>query len=242
MLEALAHRHVPFEKLVDELRPERSLGHSPLFQVLFQLRNLPESEPEFPGLVASPFVVDPGVTPFDLSLDLWETRNGLGCSLDYSLDLFEQETASRLLDRYRVLLEAAVADPDRPIEDVQLLYQVERNHVLHDWNATALDLPFETCLHRLFEEQAARSPNAVAVALPDVDGDGSVQAGELTYDELNRRANRLGHHLRGPRGRPRRAGGGDCGAFPGNGRHAARRIEVGRGLPADRPRDDRVRG
>ena len=121
MLEALAHSDVPFEKLVEELRPERLLGNGPFFQVFFQLRNFPEREAEFPGLSASPFVVDPGVTPFDLALELWETRAGLGCSLDYSLDLFERQTASRLVDRYRTLLEAVVADPDRPIEDVPLL-------------------------------------------------------------------------------------------------------------------------
>ena len=196
VLEALAHSDVPFEKLVEELRPERSLGHGPLFQVFFQLRNLPQHEAGFPGLKATPFVVDPGVTPFDLSLELWETTNGLSGSLEYSLDLFERETATRLLNRYRRLLEAVVADPDAPIEDVQLLTQVEQDQVLRDWNATELDLPFETCLHRLFEEQAVRSADAIAVTLPDVDADGSVKAGELTYAELNRRANRLARHLR----------------------------------------------
>jgi len=87
VLEALAHSDVPFEKLVEELKLERSPGNGPFFEVFFQLRNFPEREVEFPGLSASPFVVDPGVTPFELALELWETRAGLGCSLDYSLDL-----------------------------------------------------------------------------------------------------------------------------------------------------------
>ncbi len=195
-LEALAHSSVPFEKLVEELRPERSLAHTPLFQILFQLRNLPESAAEFPGLTASPFAVDPGVTPVDLSIELRETTEGLSCSLDYSLDLFECETAHRLVQWYRILLEAVAADPDRPIDDLELLTQVEREQVLRDWNATTLDLLFETCVHRLFEEQAARSPDALAVTLPDVEGDGTVAFSGLTYAELNRRANRLAHHLR----------------------------------------------
>ena len=183
-------------------------------------------------------MVDPGVTPFDLSLEQCETTQGLSGSLEYSLDLFERETATRLLNWYHRLLEAVVADPDASIENVQLLTQAELNQVLRDWNATALDLPFETCLHRLFEEQAARSPDAIAVTLPDVEADGSVTAGELTYAELNRRANRLAHHLR-PRGRSRPAGGRSRRAFAGNGRCDVGRYEVGRGLFADRPGDPR---
>ncbi len=143
-LEALAHSSVPFEKLVEELRPERSLAHAPLFQILFQLRNLPESAAEFPGITASPFAVDPGVTSVDLSIELRETTEGLCCSLDYSLDLFDCETARRLVQWYRILLEAVAADPHRPIDDLELLTRVERNQVLCDWNATTLDLPFET--------------------------------------------------------------------------------------------------
>jgi amino acid adenylation domain-containing protein len=202
VLEALAHSDVPFEKLVEELKLERLAGNGPFFQVFFQLRNFPEREVEFPGLSASPFVVDPGLTPFELALELWETRAGLACSLDYSLDLFERQTASRLVDRYRALLKAVVADPDQPIEDVPLFTDLERDQVLRGWNATALDLPFETCLHRLFEDQCARTPEAVAVVLPDVDGGGSTLPGELSYAELNRRANRLAHHLRACGARP----------------------------------------
>ena len=197
VLDVLAHSELPFERLVEELSPERSLGHAPLFQVFFQLRNVPKREVEFPGLFMSPFQVDPGVTPFDLSLELWESANGMNCSLDFSLDLFDRATARRLVDRYRLLLEAVAAGPGRPIEDFPLMAPVERVQVLNDWNATAVDLPFETCLHRLFEEQAARTPEAIAVAMPDVDGGNEVEARAPSYGELNRRANRLAHHLRG---------------------------------------------
>ena len=196
VLEALTHSDVPFEKLVEALRPERSPGLGPLFQVFLQIRNYPELAADFPGLEVSTFVVDPGVTPFDLSVDLWETPDGLGCSLDYSLDLFEMETASRLLDRFRNLLEAVAKNPDQPIDDVPLLTSVERNQVLRTWNATALELPFETCLHRLFEEQCKRTPEAIAVILPEVDADVRDRAGDLSYATLNSRANRLAHHLR----------------------------------------------
>ena len=148
------HSSVPFEKLVEELRPERSLAHTPLYQILFQLRNVPESAAEFSGLTASPFAVDPGVTPVDLSIELRETIEGLSCSLDYSLDLFECETARRLVQCYQIVLEAVAADPDRPIGDLELLTHAERNQVLRAWNATTCG---STCRSRRAYTDCSRS-------------------------------------------------------------------------------------
>ena len=187
-LMAYAHQELPFEKLVEELRPTRSLSHSPLFQVLFQLRNLPRCAAWPAGLDVVPFDVDLGVAPFDLSVDLSETAGAISCKVDYSTDLFEAGTVDRMLGHYRALLEGAVADSDRPVSELPLLDEAERRQILVEWNATAADYPRDRCVHQLFEEQARRAPDAVALACGQR---------RLSYRELNAQANRLAHHLLG---------------------------------------------
>src|SRR5208337_3724554 len=125
--------------------------------------------------------------PFDLSVDLSETAGAISCKVDYSTDLFEAGTVDRMLGHYRALLEGAVADPDRPVSELPLLDEAERQRVLVEWNATAADYPRDRCVHQLFEEQARRAPDAVAVICEEH---------RLTYRELNEQANRLAHHLR----------------------------------------------
>ena len=182
-----AHQEVPFEKLVEELRPARSLGHAPIFQVLFQLRDLSQASSRHAGLSVEPFEVDLGVAPFDLSFDFSETAAGLIGKVDYDAAMFEAGTVERLLGHFQVLLEGAVADPDRAVAHVPLLTDVERRQVLVEWNATAVEYPRERCVHHLFEDQVSRTPDAVAL----VSGECT-----LTYGELNVQANRLAHHLR----------------------------------------------
>jgi aspartate racemase len=187
-LGAYAHQDLPFEKLVEELHPERSLSHSPLFQVMLVLQNAPQSRVELPELEIEQFDVHNGTSKFDLTLSLTETAGGLRGDLEYNADLFRETTIARLLDHLEVLLAGIVADPTCRIGDLPLLTEDERRQVLVDWNETATEYPRESCVHQLFEAQAARTPDAVAVVCDDR---------QLTYRELNARANQLAHRLVG---------------------------------------------
>jgi amino acid adenylation domain-containing protein len=185
-LGAFAHRELPFDKLVEALHPARSLSHSPLFQVLFQLRNLPFAAPRFADLECQPLDVDNGVAQFDLSLEIVPAGGPLHCSLTYNADLFDRETALRIARHYRNLLAAAVEDPERPVSSIPILDEDERRQLLSGWNQTEKPLPAE-CVHALFEAQAARRPDAIAVL---------DQNGEFSYSDLNRAADALAHRLR----------------------------------------------
>jgi len=186
-LGAYDNSDVPFERLVEELRPERDLGRMPLVQVIFALQNVPRTALTFPDLVLSSTPLDPGTSRFDLALSLTEGAGGLAGSVQYSTDLFEAATIDRLASHYRTLLEGIVADPQRRLSALPLLSDAERRQLLGTWNATARVYPQDRCFHMLFEEQVSRTPEAVALDCADT---------SLTYAELNRRANRLAHHLR----------------------------------------------
>ncbi|MFL6198889.1 MAG: condensation domain-containing protein, partial [Thermoanaerobaculia bacterium] len=182
-LGAFARQDIPFERLVGELQPERSLSHSPVFQVLLAFQNLPESRLDLEGLTLSPLEYDAGRTQYDLSLFVYPLpQGGLLARLEYARDLFEAGTAQRLLSHLGNLLAA----PDGRLSELPLLSPEERAELLAAGNRTATDVP-ERLLHQLFEETAARQPGAVAV---------SFMGQELTYAELNASANRLAHHLR----------------------------------------------
>ena len=187
-LGAYAHQELPFERLVEELGPERDLSRNPLVQVLFALQNAPRHPPQLPGLAVTPLEVDAGTAKADLELHLREGAGGLEGTLVYSTDLFDAATAVRLTGHFRTLLEGVAADPERRLSDLPLLTEPERHRLLVEWNATAREYPREACIHQLFEAQVERTPDAVAVISEDR---------RLTYRELNARANRLAHHLRG---------------------------------------------
>ncbi|MBM7114700.1 non-ribosomal peptide synthase/polyketide synthase [Archangium primigenium] len=186
-LEAYARQDVPFEELVRELNPERSLAHAPLFQVKLILQNAPETTLELPGLTLSHVEgEDSGTSKLDMTLSFTRTAQGLACSWEYSTDLYEADTIARMFDHLQVLLEAAAAHPDQRLSALPLLSESERRRILVDWNDTRLELPQDVLAHQLFEAQAARTPDAIAV-----------QMGEesLTYRQLDARANQLAHHL-----------------------------------------------
>ncbi|MBV9109450.1 MAG: AMP-binding protein, partial [Gemmatimonadetes bacterium] len=185
-LGAYAHQEVPFERLVAELQPERSMSHAPLFQVMFTLQNAPGREDALAGLEVSTVGQANDIAKFDLSLTLRETAQGLRGGLIYSTDLFERGTADRMLGHLERVLEQVAADADVRLSRLDLLGPAERALVLEGWNDTAAEYPAERCIHELVEAQSARTPNAVAAVF----GDDS-----LTYRELNERANRLAHHL-----------------------------------------------
>ncbi|RKH34120.1 amino acid adenylation domain-containing protein [Corallococcus praedator] len=186
-LDAYAHQDIPFERLVDALKPERHLSHTPMFQVMFVLQNAPMPALEAPGLVMEAKPVDTGTTKYDLSLLLVDLPQGLRVIAEYSTDLFEPATAERLLAHYQTLLEAIVVQPDVSISRLPLLPDTERHRVLQEWNDTTVAHPPEATLTSLIEAQVARTPDAVALEF---------EGTRLTYRELDARANQLAHALR----------------------------------------------
>ncbi|NCQ83109.1 MAG: amino acid adenylation domain-containing protein [Microcystis aeruginosa W13-18] len=185
-MDAYTHQDLPFEMLVEVLQPERDLSHAPLFQVDFLLQNEPLSQLELIGLTASPLLTENATAKFDLTLAMENTDRGLRGVWEYNTDLFERSTIERLAGNFVTLLEAIVANPQQPIFQLPLLTEVESQQLLKDWNATEKDYPFHQCVHHLFEEQAERTPNAVAVVFEGL---------ELTYQQLNIQANQLAHYL-----------------------------------------------
>lgn len=185
-LGAFAHQDVPFEKLVEELQPERDTSRTPLFQVMFSLQNAPLPPMRMGDVEISLLDDETEVSPFDLSFDVMERADGLLCTAEYNTDLFDSATVRRMLNHFAVLLDAAVNDPSTSLSAMPLLTDEERRQ-LSQWNETRRDLPLNRCIHELVEEQAARTPEAVALVC------GSER---LTYAELNARANKLARHLR----------------------------------------------
>jgi amino acid adenylation domain-containing protein len=186
-LEAYAHQDVPFEKLLEELQPERNLRHSPLFQVMFILQNEAFESFEWPGLKLQPSAMESVTAKFDLTLSMTELANGLSATLEYNTDLFDAGTAYRMLEHLRVLLESIVADATRRVSELPLLTMAERRQLVTEWSGPARAETGELCLHVLFEQQVARTPDALAVISGDT---------RLSYRELNGRANLLARELR----------------------------------------------
>jgi amino acid adenylation domain-containing protein len=188
-LGAFEHQEIPFERLVTELQPERSLSYSPLFQVLFVLQEAERPEGaagslELRGMGAA----RSGTSKFDLTLFTGRTAEGLTASLEYNTDLFDRGTIRRMLGHLKRVLEEVAADADVRLSKLTLLEDAERRQVVAEWNATDAAYPREVCVHELFEAQADRAPGAVAVRHA---------GGSLSYAELEERANRLARHLRG---------------------------------------------
>ncbi|MFA7759045.1 amino acid adenylation domain-containing protein [Streptomyces sp. NRRL B-2790] len=190
-LDAYAHQDVPFERLVEELAPARSMARHPLFQVMLSLQNNTDPVLDLPGLRTS--ILPDGDTPakFDLNVDLSERFDdrgrpaGITGELAYAVDLFDRTSAERISGRFSRVLDTLTAGPGQRVDRVSLLTAAEREKVLHGWNDTAHPVP-PTTLPALFQAQAARTPEGIAVVFGDT---------ALTYSELNVRANRLAHHL-----------------------------------------------
>ncbi len=185
-LGAYAHQDLPFEKLVDELQPERRLSHTPLFQVMFALQNTPMEKLELPGLKLSPVTFEPETAKFDLTLFMADTDQGLTGGIVYNRDLFEPATMARMTGHFENLLKDIAAHPHKSLSELSLLTRAERSQLLKAWNNTQASYPQERCFHELFAEQADHTPDNVAVVFGDQ---------RLTYQELNRRANQVAHYL-----------------------------------------------
>ncbi|MBE9167115.1 amino acid adenylation domain-containing protein [Pleurocapsales cyanobacterium LEGE 06147] len=185
-LGAYSHQDLPFEKLVEELKPERHLNHNPLFDIMFALQNAPEEELKLPNLTLSSISEESQTAIFDLSLDMFESSSQLKGALEYSTDLFEASTIERMVRNFQVLLEAIVTEPEKPLSELSLLSKEERHQLLVEWNDTETEYPVTQSIHCLFEEQVERTPDAVAVIYKNQ---------QLTYKELNNRANQLARYL-----------------------------------------------
>ncbi len=187
-LSAYAHQEFPFDKLVEELRPQRDLSHMPIIQAMFALQNTPEESIELPGLTIKQVNVDNQTARFDLSLNVWETGPALTGYLSYRTDLFDAATIVRMLAHFRNLLESIGRDPDERVESLSLLSEDERRQLLHSWNPLSeTSFPPDVTLDRLFEAQVGRTPGAIALTFENE---------QVTYAELNQRANQLAHQLR----------------------------------------------
>jgi len=188
-LEAYEHQDLPFEKLVEELNPHRTLSYTPIFQVMFVLQNASDASLSLDGLSVARRMRAGGETAkFDLTLSISESAEGLRVSLQYNTDLFDEATITRLLGHYERLLAAIVEDPNRRLSELPLLPERERRRLLVEWNQTARQYPRERCVHELFEAQAEKTPEKTALVFKDR---------ALTYAELNRRANQLARYLAG---------------------------------------------
>lgn len=185
-LGAYANQDVPFEKLVEELRVERDPSYNPLFQIMFSLQNAKQTELSLPGLDVTASYLESETAKFDLLVSLTETEQGLEGVWEYRTDLFDASTIARMMGHFQVLLESIVADPGQHISKLPLLTTAERDQLLGEWNNTAPVYAVDKCLHELFETQVERNPNAVAVTF---------EGQQLTYRELDRRANQLAHRL-----------------------------------------------
>ena len=185
LLGAYEHQQTPFELLVDELQPERSLNHSPIFQIMLALQNNKDGKPKLPGLEISAIEGESKFAKFDLMLDMVEHDGGSSFSWEYAVDIFDTSTVERLAKHFEVLLQGVVANPTIEIGCVPLLTEQERAQFI-DWNNTVAPYPEDQCIHELFEAQVERTPDALAVTFNDQ---------RLTYRELNEQANNLADYL-----------------------------------------------
>ncbi|MBL1200096.1 MAG: amino acid adenylation domain-containing protein [Nostoc sp. GBBB01] len=185
-LEAYIHQDLPFEKLVEELQPNRDLSYNPLFQVMFVLQNVQISNPTLSDVSVFYEEGYNGTSKFDLTLFMEDFEQGLLATCEYNTDLFNADTITRMLGNFQTLLESIISDSEQCISNLQLLTPSELQQLLVEWNDTQTDYPQDKCIHQLFEEQVEKTPDAVAVVFENQ---------QLTYRELNNRANQLAHYL-----------------------------------------------
>ncbi|MDB6125045.1 MAG: non-ribosomal peptide synthetase [Pedosphaera sp.] len=186
-LAAYENKDLSFEKLVEELNPDRSLCYSPLFQVMFLVQKAPLKELKLQGLELQPMPVDEGTAKFDVTLCVTEFEDGLASTIEYNTDLFDAGTIDRMLEHYEVILEGIVSNPAQRISDLPLLTAGERYRLLVEWNDTRTPYPRGKTIQEVFEEQARERSGTVAVSFGNKN---------LTYQELNAQANQMAHYLR----------------------------------------------
>lgn len=187
ILDAQNNQDLPFERLVEELKLDRELNRTALFQVMLVYQNAPMESLDISELSVNVGDAQMNSAKFDLSLNVSRSEKNLNCSFNYSTDLFDETTIVRMTKHLQQLLESIVTNPNSPVSELSLLMPIERQQILLDWNATEVGYPKEHTIHQLFETQAAKTPNAIAVVFEEY---------ILTYAELNAKANQLAHYLR----------------------------------------------
>lgn len=188
---AYANQQLPFEILVDELQPARSLGHNPLFQIMLVLQNNEQEELALRGLKLNRVEKPTTIANFDLTLEVTEKGpEGLDLGWEYATDLFDPATIERMAEHFEVLLRGIIANPEEKVSRLALLTDKEKQRLLLEWNDTAADYPREKCVHELFEARVEQNPSGVALAF---------EGEQLTYGQLNERANQLARYLIGAR-------------------------------------------
>ena len=184
-LNAYANKDLPFERLVEELQPERDLSRHPLFQVVLQVS--PRETLVLPNLTVSSFTFESGISPFDFTVHLWESSEGLSGHVEFNTELFELSTIDRMIGHYKTLLQGIIANPQQSISLLPILTQAERQQLLSARHEPEKISEDDRCIHQLFEAQVQRNPQSTALCYEGVD---------LCYQELNTRANQLAHYLR----------------------------------------------
>jgi amino acid adenylation domain-containing protein len=186
-LAAYSHQHLPFEKLVTEMQPQRDLSYSPMYQVMFSVGEYKDLGIELPGMEITPIIIDRGVAKFDMTLGMTELKGDLMCNIEYCSALFEPATMQRLADQFQNLLQGIVDNPDSRISALPMLTAEDRHKIICTWNETEQVKPDGLLVPQMFEKQVERNPDATAVVY---------EHRRLTYRELNARANQLGHYLK----------------------------------------------
>ena len=185
-LQAYEHQDLPFEKLVEELNPERNQSQTPLFQVSFAFQNVPRSNLDIPELKVTSVEIDSSGAKFDLTAAFIEHEREMTVRVEYRRELFEAATIARMFGHFRNLLEGIVANPEQRTSELPILTESEKHQLLVAWNDTERGYSSDKCIHELFEKQVEKTPDAIALVFEDQ---------QLTYRELNNRANQLGHYL-----------------------------------------------
>ena len=179
-LAAYAHQDVPFEKLVEEINPERGLTSAPIFQVAFDLHNHPSADLELPGLTLELTGPPAIATEYDIVLNIVEEDRGIVGEVHYNTDLFDDTTIARMFKHYCAIVESVVAEPAQKVSTIPFLTDAERKQLLTEFNGAKSESPQEKCLHHLFEDQVKQTPYNIAIEF---------EGHQLTYDELNRKSN-----------------------------------------------------
>jgi surfactin family lipopeptide synthetase A len=185
-LEAIENQGVPFEKLVEEMHPERNSSHAPVFQTMFVFQTTPFAKTMFQGFKADPMLIDSGMTKFDITLSVSDFNSAFDCAVEYSTELYDESTIATMMRHYQTLLSSMIDMPEAAIFELPMLDAVEIQRQLVEWNRTKSSKSSARCAHTIFEEQAMRYPDAPAIFFED-----SV----LTYSDLNLRSNRLARCL-----------------------------------------------
>ena len=187
MLDAFAWQAAPFEALVSEISPDRDLSRTPVFQVVINMRNVPGRQVSGEGLEMEKFLRVNAPSPFDLSMEFDEIRDGtLDASLQYNVDLIDENTILHMIAHYQNLLGELITKIDRPLVDLEMLMPSERQRIVNGWNDTGKDIP-QVCIHDLITEQAEKNPKGLAIVCNEK---------SLTFSELENKSNQLAHYLR----------------------------------------------